>query len=126
MAGGEAGETRGRQDQSMLDAAGCQRDLEVRTKSIRKSLKGFRMGSNLSHVLNLQSSTVWAMDYTSGKSGRLLPRPRPGRNCWRLELERGQWKGRDVNGFEIHLHYDSEVSTYFSFSQLVSWISGRW
>ena len=54
-----------------------ERDLDLKTKYIRKSLKGCRLGSNLSHVLNLQSSTVWAMDCTSGKSGRLLLWSRP-------------------------------------------------
>lgn len=72
-----------------------ERDLDFETR-IRKSLMGFRVGSNSSHIFNLQSSTLWAMDYTSGKSGGLLLQSRPEvLVAWirmlEMEVERHEW-----------------------------------
>lgn len=52
-------------------------DLSCKTKSTRKSLKGLSLGSHLSHVLNLSTSTERAVDYTQGKGGRILLQSRP-------------------------------------------------
>lgn len=37
----------------MLSVWAMERDLDFKTKNIRKSLKDFRLGSNSSHILNL-------------------------------------------------------------------------